>query len=498
VPETMGRANVLVVDDDPYVRETLSEILRSILGFDTDSASDGLRGLSEVRSKQYDMIFTDLKMPRLGGIDFMKEVKRLYPSLPVVVITGFATVDNAISAMKEGAHDFVTKPFRVDKVKLITDRILEEIRLLRECAENNRTEASLARLNAELCKKLHEINLIQVVGNELDRLNGNGEVYERIVEMASRLLMVTEASFGIVENGSLKIVNAVGTTRRELPIAGSLFEKVIQKGDFCIASFGEINPHSGKLLTCEFLSIPFSMRDEVYGILNLSNKIDETAFTESDIDLAITLTKKVALRIENNALYEVFYTTLMNTLKSLVITIEARDSYTLKHSERVTAYALEIAEALDVAPEEMEALRFGGYLHDMGKIGVRDAVLMKRDRLTDEEMAEIRLHPVIGDDILKPIRFFPKERELIRHHHERFDGRGYPDGLTGEEIPFTARILAVADTYDAVTSDRPYRPARSHGFAIEEIMRCAGGQFDRQVVSAFMGTRTGQGGKNGG
>jgi HD-GYP domain-containing protein (c-di-GMP phosphodiesterase class II) len=119
---------------------------------------------------------------------------------------------------------------------------------------------------------------------------------------------------------------------------------------------------------------------------------------------------------------------------------------------------------------------------------VRDTILMKPTRLTQEERAEINLHPVIGGNIIRPLRFFPKERELILHHHENFDGSGYPDGLAGEKIPFTARILAVADAYDAMTSSRPYRAAMTRQAAAAELLRCAGTQFDAEIVRAFVQT----------
>ena len=242
-----------------------------------------------------------------------------------------------------------------------------------------------------------------------------------------------------------------------------------------------------------FLSIPFTINGEVFGILSLSNKGDGAAFSEEDVSLALTFAKKAAQRIENNALYEVFYNNLINTLKSLVISIEARDPYTKHHSERVTTYALQIAEVMTLPAEEMDAIRFGGYLHDIGKIGVRDTILLKPGRLTPEEMSEIRLHPVIGGNIIKPLRFFPREREIILHHHERLDGTGYPDGLAGDNIPVTSRILAVADTYDAMTTSRPYRSARTHEDAEAELLRCSNSQFDSEVVRAFLQTMTGRG-----
>mgnify|MGYP006267833757 CR=1 FL=1 len=155
------------------------------------------------------------------------------------------------------------------------------------------------------------------------------------------------------------------------------------------------------------------------------------------------------------------------------------------------------AEVMGLSADVQDAIRFGGYLHDVGKIGVRATVLLKPGKLTDEELSEIRQHPVIGGNIIKPLRFFPKERDVIVHHHERFDGTGYPAGLRGHSIPITARILAVADTYDAMTSSRPYRTARTHQDALEELIRCSDSQFDREAVRAFQQTQSGKDGHHG-
>lgn len=493
----MEKGTILIVDDDPLVRGVLSDIFSPAEGYATECAEDGREGIGKLLEHAYDIIFTDLTMPGMTGIDFLREAKKIKPSLPVVVITGHSTMENAINAMKEGARDFITKPFNVRTVMSVADRILGETRLLGKIFAQNDYETFIGRLNSELFKKLQEINVLQSVTTELDELSDNKEVYGRVVEMASRLLRVQEASFGIVENGILRIKHAIGAPEQDIPIAGTLIERVLQTGKYHVASFGETNPHTGAPLTSPFFSIPFAMNNEVFGIINLSKKGDGASFTEDEISLALTFAKKAAQRIENNALYEVFYNNLINTLRSLVISIEARDSYTKQHSERVTAYALQIAEVMELAPEDKDALRFGGYLHDIGKIGVRDTVLTKPTRLTPEETAEIRLHPVIGGNIIKPIRFFPRERDLILHHHENFDGSGYPDGLAGEAIPLIARVLAVADAYDAMTSSRPYREALTHARAVDELTRCSDSQFDSRVVRAFLQTPAGKGDAHG-
>jgi putative nucleotidyltransferase with HDIG domain len=432
-------------------------------------------------------------MPRLNGMDFLKETRNAAPGLPVVVITGFSSIDNAVNAMKEGARDFITKPFKIDAVLTIANKIIGEQRLLQKVSRCDDSDDTVSKLNSELFKSLHEIGILQSISNEIDGIFSNREIYQKLVEMVSRLFMVKEASFGIVEKGNIKFEAAIGSAAKYASIDGTLFSAVMKSGSYYMALPGEINPHDGMPLKSPFFSIPLSMNSEVFGILSISSKADGTAFTDYEISLALTFARKAALRIENNALYEVFYNNLVNTLRSLVTSIEARDAYTRDHSERVAAYALQIADIIGLGGEEKDIIRFGGYLHDIGKIGVRDTILLKPGRLTDDEFSEIRLHPVIGDNIIKPIKFFPRERELIRHHHERFDGKGYPDGLAGDKIPIIVRIMNVVDTYDAMTSSRPYRTARTHEFAVEELLKCSDSQFDGEVVRAFLQTPAGRG-----
>jgi putative nucleotidyltransferase with HDIG domain len=484
----MSNGRILIVDDDPLIRSTLKDILSGIGGYEVDVAVNGMEGLNKIRGYEYDIIFTDLTMPKVNGMDLLKETRRINSSIPVVVITGFSTIENAVLAMREGAYDFLTKPFRIDRVISLAKRITGEKKLLNDIVVKDDYKASVERLNAELFKRLQEASIFQSLSRELDSLYGNGDICRKIAEMVTRLLIVRESSFGIVEGGYLRIKDAMGAVKKDIPIAHSIFETVMNEKRYSIASSGEINPHTGDRLSYSFLSIPLSINNEVFGVLNLADKVDGTSFTEDEIYLALNFAKKAELRIENNALYDVLYESFVNALKSLVITIEARDPYLRHHSERVTSFSLQIAEVMNLSGEDKEAIRFGGYLHDIGKIGVRDTVLLKPEELSPAETEEVRLHTVIGDNIMKPLNFFEKEKPLIRNHHERFDGSGYPDGLAGEGIPLIVRVLAVADAYDAMTSSRPYRKARSHGYATEEIRKGSGSQFDAGVVRAFLNT----------
>jgi putative two-component system response regulator len=176
----------------------------------------------------------------------------------------------------------------------------------------------------------------------------------------------------------------------------------------------------------------------------------------------------------------------LNSIQSLALALEAKDKYTSGHSQRVADIAVAIARELSVAPEEIEKLRFAALIHDIGKIGVKESIINKKEDLTDEEYSYVTTHAVIGQKILAPVVEDSEILEMVRHHHERYDGKGYPDGISGELIPQGARIIAVADVYDAMTSDRPYRRAVDHETAIVELKRQANTQLDPVIVDAFI------------
>jgi HD-GYP domain-containing protein (c-di-GMP phosphodiesterase class II) len=176
------------------------------------------------------------------------------------------------------------------------------------------------------------------------------------------------------------------------------------------------------------------------------------------------------------------------TVRALSNAVEARDAYTGKHAERVAAYGMELARRCGLAVERSPQIEFGFLLHDVGKVAVPDAILFKSASLTEEEYSLVRRHPVIGSEILRDIDFLGEGKLVVRHHHERWDGQGYPDGLSGDAIPLAARVFAVADALDALTTDRPYRPASSFADARREVLRGAGTQFDPVVIAAYRQT----------
>ena len=235
------------------------------------------------------------------------------------------------------------------------------------------------------------------------------------------------------------------------------------------------------------ICVPIILKNETMGTLTVYGK-KAGKFKESDSKILMNFANHIAILIDNVRVHKKIFNSYMNTIKSLVSAVEARDAYARGHSEKVTDYALATAGALGLSKDDKIMLAYCGRLHDIGKIAISDLILNKPDRLTEAERAEIEIHPAKAVEILSDLKFLEKGIPAIRHHHERYDGGGYPDGLRGKEIPLLARIIGCTDAFDAMTSDRAYRSGMSTENAIQELKINRGKQFDPDVLDAFLGT----------
>ncbi len=223
----------------------------------------------------------------------------------------------------------------------------------------------------------------------------------------------------------------------------------------------------------------------VLAVIRIAERTDWTPFTTSDISVLDSLGSQFGLRLENLRLVAELTRHQASSVQALAAAIEVKDRYTSGHTKRVGAYADAIVDQLPIIDSEKEKIRLAGVLHDIGKIGVPDRILLKPGTLTESEWEEMRRHTEAGFDIVSRVAGLEEIAEILRHHHERFDGSGYPRGLRGDEIPFASRVIAVADTFDAIVTDRPYRPAMAPSEARSIILSHAGTHFDPVVVAAF-------------
>lgn len=257
--------------------------------------------------------------------------------------------------------------------------------------------------------------------------------------------------------------------------------------NYFILNDSNTDPSYGQLCKCayRFLAVRVQHDTRFYGWLGLVSFDPKEIFRKSELRLLISVAEQVAVVLSNTDLYNDLESFVINVVKSLVNAIEAKDTYTSGHSERVHRFSLLIADQLDLDEEQKDVLNWAAILHDVGKIGIPERILNKPARLTDEEFDVIKSHPRQGYDILLPIDQLTASLPGILHHHERYDGNGYPGGLAGEEIPLLSRIISVADTYDAISSSRAYRSARSGLEAFDIVLESAGTQLDPHIVEAF-------------
>jgi putative two-component system response regulator len=328
-----GSYRVLVVDDEEVVRLVLGELLQPefLLALLPDAESV----VPFLLHAPPHVIVLDKNLPGFSGLELLQQVKALSPLTEVIIITGYASLDSALEALRLGAYDYLLKPF--DNLDIVMEKV---------------------RRAAEKAELAHERQ---------------------------------------------SLLDQVLASNRELQLAHEMLKR-----------------------------------------------------------------------------------SYLQTLSSMISALEARDAYTRGHSDRVAALSEKLGRAMGYQNEKLNTLVDAARLHDLGKIGIREQVLNKKSRLTDQEYEHIKRHPDIGADIVAHIEAYQQLVPIIRHHHERFDGLGYPQKLRGEQIPHAARIIAVADTYDAITSTRPYRQPRSPGEALKVIREEAGRQFDPQIAAVFL------------
>jgi putative nucleotidyltransferase with HDIG domain len=334
---------ILVVDDETWITDVLAEQL-AIEGFDADVTNNSEDVMDMLAQKPYDLAILDIYMPPPDGLTLLQEIRQTYPFLAVLMLTAFSDADTASKAMREGATDYIVKPYQNAQLVSRIERAFEHSQLLRERAE---AQQILERRVDEQTHKLRSQS-------------------RQLSQMLERVLVTYRA-----------------------------------------------------------------------------------------------------------------------TLKALEAALDVRDQSAPGHCRRVAKLAVQLATRLGLKGNNLVILEHGALLHDIGKMGIPDMILMKPGPLTDEEWVTMRKHPEIGCDIVGHIDFLQDALPIIRHHHEHFDGSGYPDGLRGEEIPILARIFAVADSFDAQTSKRPYKEVHSPEVALRNIQEDSGTLYDPRIVDEF-------------
>lgn len=475
--ETHGIADtkprVLLVDDEAVILAILKEFLE-FEGMTVVCAGSAEQAIRLLEEAPYDLVLTDLKMPGIGGLQLLRHVRGLERDTECVIMTGFGTVETAIEAMKHGAVDYILKPFKPDEVVQVLQRVIARQRLERE---------NFA---------LRELMGIYELSEALSSAMPLDDQLQMIVSMVQENFGADGVSVWVNDPrhpGSFACRSWIGPLHFE-PRTAAIFaalecgHKVNSHGDEVVKWMVAPRRADGEVSAC--MAAPLRFRGASLGILHAYSLRRGHVFGEGQRKGLTILSSRAADALETARMYGDLQETFTQTIEGFARALEAKDTYTHGHSDRVAIYSKLIATTMGLPAADIERIKHGGLMHDIGKIGIRSMELNKPQKLTPVEHQMFKSHPVQGRRIIEPIRFLGDLIPCVYHHHEAWDGSGYPAGLDGVDIPIEARILAVADSYDAMTSNRPYRKALPHDIALVECRRCVRKQFDPHVVEAFL------------
>jgi putative nucleotidyltransferase with HDIG domain len=381
-------------------------------------------------------------------------------------------------------------------IPLEDTRALDEFRALATDSISTFLEVELVKLQMEEMAALLEVG--RVVSSTLDLK----ELLTKIMKTATKVMRCETSTVYLIDEQTNELYfhlvqgdPDVGAKLQEirLPMGTGLAGWCAQNDKTVMVPDTDKDPRFFKgadkksgFVTRSMICVPMRLKDKVIGVLQVLNRTGDIPFNEHDVEMLENVANQAVSAIENARLYENIQKVYLSTIEVLATAIDAKDPYTQGHSRRVTQYSVAIAEELNLSQKEIENVRYAGLLHDVGKIGIKDSIIRKPGRLTDEEYAIIKKHPAIGAKILRPVDFLADKIPGVLHHHEYYDGRGYPDHLTGETIPLHGRIICVADAFDAMTTNRPYRKGLTVKTAIGELKKFSGKQFDPVCVEAFL------------
>jgi putative nucleotidyltransferase with HDIG domain len=508
--DSAEKETILFVDDERSIID-IAKTYFNARGYNVLTADNGKQAIELLSKGRVDCCFTDINMPEMDGLELAEYIRRQDSSIPVIIMTGYPSLDNTIHTLKNGVVDFLVKPVSLHQMELAVQRVLRERRLFIKnlmLSKELEGKAKLEQLNAELLYKVEEMNIINRIISDFAALRESNDVFKQLVNLTVEMVSADASCFYILNDASphpLPIAvagtqwigdasaprnaQALGESDNSLSSTDIVVHELVREvaGDERPLIISGINGGSSRLPdgVLSFMLVPLKIRAKTLGVLMAAIYQGQRRFTEKDLYYLDFMAKKASTSIENLALYENIYNNLLSTLYAFVKAIEARDPYTQQHSRRVTRLSMRLAGTMGCTEEELQILNVAGLLHDIGKIGIRDDILLKPGRLTPEEYSIIQQHPVIGCEIMGHLGLWTREKEIVRGHHERFDGTGYPDRLVGRKIPLLARILSIADVYDAMASDRAYRAGMPEPAILKIIYDGAGTQFDPDIIDVF-------------
>ncbi|MBN2333071.1 MAG: response regulator [Deltaproteobacteria bacterium] len=440
---------ILIVDDSMVVRDALTKQLLKMMDVEIVHAGDGQEGLKKALTEHFDLIITDVEMPCKNGLEMCRLIKD-DPSrhhIPVIILSVLDDENDIDQGFLAGADAYLSKNEAREKILQTIEKLLYKTTFQRDqtilVVDDSSTILSIVR------KGLSEAGFTVVTAE-----NGRKGLDALRTTLPSLIL----SDIDMPEMDGLSFCQAVHAD----PLTAAI--------PFVVMSANNQRPIMRRMLQLgadSYLVKPFNL--------------DQLVITVEKL-----LSDKLLLLHKEKERLETERSLMLASITSLSCALEARDSYTQGHSEAVAEIAVGMARLMNFTTQEIEIIHLGATLHDIGKIGVMDQVLLKPGKLTDAEYDMIKRHPVVGADILRPVPSLAAIIPMVLHHHERIDGKGYPDGLKGDAIPLWARMIAIGDTFHALTSDRPYRKGMPLEKALQIIEEAKGTQLCPECIPIFL------------
>jgi len=478
--EKKSEYKIIVVDDDDGIIDSLSVIIKR-LGYHFEGVNNPLEAIEKIERENYDLLVLDFLMEPIQGDEVVKRIRQFNTDIYILLLTGYKDVAPPLETIKSlDIQAYCEKSDNFDQLILLIESAIKSI-------YQKRTIKKFRDGLKRILDSVPKIYQLQSIGDIIK------EILTEILKLvhSDNAFMLIDDFVGLSGNKK-SFIKGVGKYDKSL-------EELLDMLDYQIMESIGIAKSKGRPVKLEQgVFLPLNNKSELVrteGVIYLEtdNYEEQLEFLEIYSTQAATAISNVFLHSMVNAknselerTYNELKQRYLDAVQALRLAVDAKDVYTRGHSDRVAFYAVKIGKAFNLPTEEIERLEAGGIFHDIGKIGTADDILLKTDKLTEWEYKEIKKHPIKGANILSAVSMFREIVPIVLYHHERIDGKGYPYGIKGDEIPFLAKIISVADAFDAMTSDRMYRAKLDLDAAKRQLVSNAGTQFDAQIVKKFM------------
>ena len=481
--EVKSDIKILIVDDDSGIIDSLSIMLRRS-GYHYEGCTDPIEAVEKVRTGSFDLLILDYLMTPIHGDVVVERIRQFNKEIYILMLTGHKDLAPPLETKKLlDIQGYCEKSDRFDQLQLLVESGVKSITMMRTI---KKFRDGLNRI----LKSVPKIYQLQPIGNILE------DILSELLPLVS-----SENAFILVDNiidadeTKKSIYRGIGKYKTEIYDFMSLLNsKLLEK-------IGKARITRKSIITPTEIILPLMNEyNDSIGVIYVESSNSTEAEISEGYKLLEIYASQAASSVNNaflhslvnikndelNKTYEQLRIRYLDTIEALRQVVDAKDEYTCGHSDRVSYYCVKIGEAFELSEKDLETLRVAGLFHDVGKMGITDDILFKSDRLSIKEYDEIKKHPTKGARILSVISMFKDIVPIVRWHHERIDGKGYPDGLKGDQIPFFARIVSVADAFDAMMSDRHYRSKLNFDAAIRQLLDGSGTQFDSCIVDKFV------------